>query len=231
MKKYILLFAFFAALIGCETNETPIYEGEARYLYFPNDEGRDSAVISFTHYLTNELDVPFEIALIGKPSHDSLEYKLVVVDSLTTALPVDYELPNTLKFAPNQDKDTIYIHIKKARPELSERSFKVTLRITANENFSPGIYNKQDIKVIFSNLKSQPLWWKDDVELILLGEYSDAKYDHFVIATQVSDLSDMSFSEIRILALKFKEYLIKNNIMEKDKDGNEFPMVDGVPAY
>ena len=101
MKKYILLFAFFAALIGCETNETPIYEGEARYLYFPNDEGRDSAVISFTHYLTNELDVPFEIALIGKPSHDSLEYKLVVVDSLTTALPVDYELPNTLKFAPN----------------------------------------------------------------------------------------------------------------------------------
>ena len=84
------------------------------------------------------------------------------------------------------------------------------------------------IRIIFDNIQSPPLWWRGDVEKLLLGNYSPKKFEHFVFATKVNDLTDMSLSEVRELVMIFKVYLIENNITEED---GVTPMIDGIPAY
>ena len=78
------------------------------------------------------------------------------------------------------------------------------------------------------SFESKPLWWNGDLEKFVLGEYYPEKFEHFVIATGVNDLTGVSLSEARELAMEFKVYLIKNNIMGKD---GETPMVDEIPVY
>ena len=62
-----------------------------------------------------------------------------------------------------------------------------------------------------------------------LGDYSDEKYEEFIKATGVSDLSDMDNSEISALCRQFVYYLRElrdngNEVLEKDGR----PMLDGI---
>lgn len=228
MKKYIALFVFLLGLWACSTKEIEVYTSE-RYLYFPDStKGLDTAMISFTHHPgATTLEVPFYVGLTGPICEQPLEYKLIVVDSLTTADPTDYDIPTGLKFAAGKNIDIVNITIKNVRPELLNKSVYVTFRIAENENFKPGLYNQQEIKISFNNIKSKPLWWTGNIERILLGEYSHKKYEYFVIATGVTDMTDMDLAAARVEVIKFKRYLIANNIMEED---GVTPMVNGVPG-
>ena len=229
MKNYILFFAMILGAISCTKDEVEVYSA-GRYLYFPNSKnGVDTVAFSFSHYPgVREREVAFPIALTGNPLSEPLEYKLEVVDSLTTALPEDYELAEALMFSANVTVDTLKIRCKNVREELTSKKVQVTYRIVGNDNFTPGLSGKHMVRVVFENIVSKPLWWNGDIEKLLLGKYSPKKYEHFIIATNVSDLTDMSMSEIRELTMIFKKYLIENDIMEED---NETPMVDGIPAY
>ena len=76
---------------------------------------------------------------------------------------------------------------------------------------------------------SQPDWWNDDFAAAFLGDYSDEKYEEFIKATGVSDLSDMDNSEISALCRQFVYYLRElrdngNEVLEKDGR----PMLDGI---
>lgn len=229
MKNYILFFAMILGAISCTKDEVEVYSA-GRYLYFPNSKnGVDTVAFSFSHYPgARSRDIAFPIALTGEPLSEPLEYKLEVVDSLTTALPEDYELAEALMFSANVTVDTLRIRCKNVREELTSKKVQVTYRIVGNDNFTPGLSGMHMVRVVFENIVSKPLWWNGDVEKLLLGKYSPKKYEHFIIATEVSDLTDMSMSEIRELTMIFKKYLIENDIMEED---NETPMVDGIPAY
>ena len=62
-----------------------------------------------------------------------------------------------------------------------------------------------------------------------LGDYSDEKYEEFIKATGVSDLSDMDNSEISALCRQFVYYLREkrdNGSEVLEKDGR--PMLDGI---
>ncbi len=229
MKKYILFFAMVLGVVSCTKDEVDVYSA-ARYLFFPNSTlGVDTIAFSFSHYPgETSKEVAFPIALTGLPLDEALEYKLELVDSLTTALPDDYELATPLMFAANLTVDTLRIVCKNVREELKTQKVQVTYRIVANENFSPGLSGKQMVRVVFENIESKPLWWNGDVEKLLLGKWSPKKFEHFVIATDENDCTGMSMSEIRGLTMIFKKYLIENDIKEED---NVTPMVDGIPAY
>ena len=76
---------------------------------------------------------------------------------------------------------------------------------------------------------SQPDWWNDDFAAAFLGDYSDEKYEEFIKATGVSDLSDMDNSEISALCRQFVYYLREkrdNGSEVLEKDGR--PMLDGI---
>lgn len=230
MKKYIVYICMIVAGVwACNTEEVEMYSA-ARYLFFPDSlKGLDSVVFSFSHYPGETThDAMFYVALTGVPTTEDLEYKLEVVDSLTTALPEDYELPNPLVFKAGRMLDTLKIRCKNVREVLKTQKVRAAFRIVSNENFSPGLFNHQVVRIIFDNIPSKPLWWTGDIEKFILGEYSAKKFEHFVIATKVNDLTGKSLSEARDLTMKFKVYLIKNNIMEED---GETPMVDGIPVY
>lgn len=230
MKKHIIYICLIIAGIwSCNTEEVEVYSSP-RYLFFPDSlKGLDSVVFSFSHYPgATTHDASFYVALTGEPSTEALEYQLEVVDSLTTAEPEDYDMPKGLLFPANTTLDILKIRCNNARKALENQQVYVTFKIVANENFAPGLDGKQMIRVIFNNIASKPLWWSGDLEKFVLGKYSSKKFEHFVIATGVNDLTDASLSEARELAMKFKVYLIKNNIMEED---NKTPMVDGIPVY
>lgn len=54
---------------------------------FPKENGQDTVNISFSHYPgQNTVKVPFVLSLIGPTPSEDLEYKVSVVDSLTTAI-------------------------------------------------------------------------------------------------------------------------------------------------
>lgn len=230
MKNYILLFAMILGVISCTKDEVEVYSA-ARYLFFPNStNGVDTIAFSFSHYPgETSKEVAFPIALTGLPLDEALEYKLEVVDSLTTASQEDYELAAPLMFAANTTVDTLKIVCKNVREELTTQKVQVTYRIVVNENFAPGLSDKQMVRVIFENIKSAPLWWQpgSDVEKLLLGKWSAKKFEYFVIATGENDCTGMSMSEIRELTMIFKKYLLEHDI--KEEDGT--PMVEGIPAY
>lgn len=228
MKKQIALWILIGSLWACEKEGVDTYNPADHYLYVLDSVGRDTAVVSFAHHPGETMiEVPFELILIGQPLQEALAYRLIVVDSLTTAQPGDYELPELL-FGAYKPRDTVKIRIFNKRPELAEQSVKVVFRIAENQNFKPGYCDKQDIGITFSNIKSQPLWWTKEITDIYLGKYSEKKYEHFVICTKVADLTDVEPTRIRLLCLEFKDYCIANRITEEDE---ETPMADGIPCY
>ena len=77
-------------IFACNTEEIEVYSS-SRYLFFPDSaKGLDSVAFSFSHYPGETThDASLHVALIGLPATENLQYKLEVVDSLTTALPED----------------------------------------------------------------------------------------------------------------------------------------------
>ncbi|MCR9013146.1 DUF4843 domain-containing protein [Gabonibacter chumensis] len=231
MKKYISICLILTAILwACNTEEVPLYETQ-RYLFFPDSaKGLDSCYFSFSHYPgKTEKEVTFYVALTGDTLAEPLEYKLRVVDTLTTALPQDYVLPTRLTFAAGKTIDVLKITCKNTREELKTQKVYVTFVLEPNENFKPSLYNQQKIRIIFDNISSAPLWWSGELERYVLGEYSPKKFECFILANEgLNDLTGMSLSEAREYAMKLKQYCIDNNIMEED---NKTPMVDGIPVY
>lgn len=105
----------------------------------------------------------FTSPLQGLPLTEDLGYKVEVVDSLTTALPEDYEMPEGV-FHSGKTLDTLRIRCKNVRAELKTQQVYVTFKIVANENFTPGLAGKHMVRVIFNNIESKPLWWNGDLE-------------------------------------------------------------------
>ena len=72
--------------------------------------------ISFSHYPgQNTVKVPFVLSLIGPTPSEDLEYKVSVVDSLTTAITGDYELPTSPIFRKERTSDTLWITLHKEK--------------------------------------------------------------------------------------------------------------------
>ena len=229
MKQIAIVMLIFAGLWACNMDEVEVYSAQ-RYLFFADSSrGLDTVAFSFSHYPGDEThDVHFYVGLTGIPATEDLAYKVEVVDSLTTADPLDYEIPENLVFPAGQVISVMNVRCKNVRPELETQKVYVTFRLVANENFQPGLYGMQTVKVTFDNIKSKPLCWTGDLEEYVLGAYSDKKFELLVQFTGENDWSGFSLSQARDLTVQFKVYLIEHNIMEED---GVTPMVDGVPCY
>ena len=208
MKKYILFALISLCFWGCSEDEIKPYHG-GQYLYFSQlkEFGDEDFEVSFNNYPTsNAIIVKIGLGLIGKPFSIDTPYKVSVV-------------------AEDESEDKIKNADQLLKTEDLKENVKLCLKLLPNEYFEGSIPEYEQIKIIFNNIISKPLWWTNDVTKLYLGTYSRKKYEEFVKCTNISDFGKLSTAEKRQYALTFKYYIAVNNVMDKnDTTGEEFPM-------
>ncbi|HJF69980.1 MAG TPA: DUF4843 domain-containing protein [Butyricimonas virosa] len=220
MSRYILFFLLLAALGSCENDELMDYNS-GHFLQWEMADS-DSLEYSFSHYPENdELEVKLVLQLKGDLLKKAQNYRIEVVDSLTSALPGNYRLPEKPLFTPEQVVDTFSFVLVKS--DALSTPVVLTLAIVANDYFMPGMEAYRYARIVFNNVPTKPLWWDDEMELYL-GTYSPLKYEQFILCTKVNDLSGVDPVTLRKYALEFKAYIALNGITEANGDPMEIPI-------
>lgn len=208
-------------LTGCKEADSITFN-EKHALYFPTRDaitmkyGIDSSYVSFFHNPgKEEMSIPFVVNLIGDILKEDKEYKLEIIDSMTTAQINEYKLPEKLIFRKGRSVDTLYVKIFKTS-RLSTSDARVAFRVVENENFRPGYYNMLRVKARFDNIVSVPPWWDKMITFVYMGEFSVAKYELFINLSGKINIEGLEAWELRKICLEMKDYIIKNGITEED---------------
>lgn len=226
------LFLLALQFQSCDQREIETYD-TGRTLFFERwkelsstDRIRiDTVGYSFSHYVgETELVHDFQIKLIGNLLKEDTEYRVIVVDSLTTALPEQYSIPEHPMFHKGQSTDVLSVVLYK-KPSLKDKEVFLVLRLVENENFGLGYVTYTDVRIRFNDMIVAPLWWKGEVEEAYLGTYSYKKYETIIAANEgFTTFEGLSDTERRKVALKTKEYIALHGITEVDGSPMIIPM-------
>ena len=231
----VLLFGciFLMALSfqSCDKQEIETYDAE-HALFFERwkrvgveDVRIDTVGYSFSHYVgETELVHDFKINLIGDLLTEDMEYRVIVVDSLTTALPEQYTLPDPPIFHKGQATDVLSVVLHR-KPSLKDKEVRLTLRLVANENFGLGYVTYTEVKIRFNDKNVIPLWWTTEVKEAYLGTYSYKKLETIIAANEgFTTFDGLSDTEKRKIALNTKAYIALHGITEDDNSPMLIPM-------
>ena len=220
MKKYILIALVALTAVCCTEEKIKTYSG-GHYLSFLLNGQTDSTVTSFFFYPgEEELAVPVVLTLGGGPLSEDASYELEVVADKSNALSKNYKLtPYT--FRKGLVQDTAYITLLKS-DELDTQEYRLVLQVKPGGMFELGQTEFRTSKIVFSAKASQPEWWDATVRSAYLGDFSEAKYQHFIIATdgEGAYFGEKEADEKRALALQFLYYL-------RDAKDSGSPIMDG----
>ena len=157
-----------------------------------------------------------------------MSYRLEIDPAKTTAPSEAYDLdPNPVIQAGMFTGET-YVTVHRTAV-MDEKEVDIAVRIVEGGDFLPGPTTNCLRIIRVSNIISQPDWWNQDFADAFLGTYSNKKYEEFIKATGVSDLSEMDNSEITALCREFVYYLreqrdLGNEIFDEDSSS----MLDGI---
>lgn len=223
MNKYIYsLILMLSILCSCQEEGVKDYDQSSHYLYIPTQDEANLAVFSFKHHLgMNDYEIQFPVKLAGQKLAEDKTFLVEVVndEKYTTALPQDYTLPKEQIFHAGVFEDVVKLTLHNTENLNNDKELTLTIRLVPNENFGLADYMGEagfntwteesvTATVTFNNKISKPGWWDDRITNLFLGQYTDAKYSYFIMSTGVSDLTDLGFTEIRMLALHFKDDLL-----------------------
>lgn len=228
MKKliYLLALAVFGAG-ACSEEELPVYGGD-RYVYFTE---KSDEIVRFSFRTTpgkDERTIRLAVETVSRTPGETLGYRVEIDPEKTTAPEGSYTLdPNPVIPAGSFSGET-YVRVRRAEI-MDEKEVDIAVRIVEGGAYRPGPTSNCLRIIRVSNIISRPDWWNDDFSAAFLGSYSDEKYEEFIRATGVSDLSEMDNSEIAALCRQFVYYLREqrdkgNEVLEKDGS----PMLDGI---
>ena len=132
-------------LVSC-TKEIKTFDGKAN-IYFVNatvSSPTQQSDISFALSKPSLLDstVRLQVRILGAPAATDREYKLVVSDTSTARLGVDYEFLND-KFVvkAGEVSDVVQVHLKRTAAML-DTTLSIALELYANENFETMMENR-----------------------------------------------------------------------------------------
>lgn len=225
MKHYILFALVSLLLFSCAEDEIKPYHG-GQYIYFSQlmDSKEEVISASFNNYPgKDEITVKIGLGLVGDPVKNPAPYKVIVVDTATTANIKNYALPENPTFKVNSATDTL--ELKLTRTDDLVEDVKLCLQLVPNDYFQGSLKQYERIKIVFNNIISQPLWWTKEVTTVYLGNYSREKYEALATYTGITDFGKLNSGEKRQCALKLKDAIQKYDL--KEKDGK--PMT--VPIY
>lgn len=228
MKK--ILYVLLAAVLGagaCSEEKLSVY-GDGRYVYFTQ---KSDEIVRFSFKTTpgkEERTVALDVEIVGRLPTEMLGYRLEIDPERTTAPAGAYELDPSPVIAAGEFTGRTYVKIRRVAA-MDERELDIAVRIVDGGAYRPGPAANCLRILRVSNIISRPAWWDDDFAAAFLGDYSNKKYEEFIKATGVSDLSDMENSEIAALCRQFVYYLreLRDRGSEVfDEDGS--PMLDGI---
>lgn len=232
MKIYIcFLSLFMISLFSCTEKVIEPYS-DPNYVYFANNS-KDTTNFSFFFYNdAEEVSFPIEVKYAGNLLTKDTRFKVVIDEEGTTMDPRFVEIPEffILKPSTEVDEDGQLVSQKVNIKFINDVHFednKDTLAIKiidGGDCLSVGTREYGYAIFVVTAAAAKPIWWDEDITDVYLGVYSDKKYEHFMIATGVFDLTDLTSGIIRDYSLKFKRYLEKheaegNTIYEDQVDG------------
>ncbi|MCR9011018.1 DUF4843 domain-containing protein [Gabonibacter chumensis] len=234
MKKYILLLIWMPMfLISCNREKIEVFHGTSQ-IYFdkfymdalkPGTKQADSTVMSFFFFPedTKEIEVPLVVQFSGVPLTSDLKFGLKVVKEATTANADEYKLDEYYTFhakpiVPEQleIKDTIHVKLLYTdRLKTLEGGVRLVVELVPMEGLELGQYERRRAVIISTALESRPEWWTQEVEITLLGRYSQKKYKLFLQhADPKGELNEELITNRPDLAieyvLRFKKWLTDN---------------------
>lgn len=232
LKVLVVLGCTAVFMASCGKSEIEPYESKAK-LWFTQDYYAGTPVTkhdandvkrSFALFPGEKtLDIPFEINLIGDVAGNDRSYSVVVVDSLTTAVESEYKILSTT-FRAEHSVDTLWVQLVKT-DRLTTTEVKLSLQLVENDNFTIGYDKRVSASVTFNDITTPPDWWNENIELSYLGPFTKAKYEAFYAYYGSNEIDGLSSSDLRRIALGFRDYIDENKIKEADGQPMTVPVI------
>ena len=219
MKKTTAILAAAAALAMTACNKSEILAPtDQRYIYMSYPEsGNPVFNFSFISTTKETVQIAVPIKFAGRPLTEDLSYALKVYpgdEQTTLKANEEYELPE-LVFHKESFLDTIFVTVHKtARMENGTYNLKFSLE--SNENFFATQTGFLEAELRVTAQIAQPSWWNQSVVDFYLRTYSDKKFGLFSQNIFTGDYGELSDSDKRFYALKFKYWLAENPQTEED---------------
>lgn len=209
------IYLICSVFMACEHEKIEVYNAD-RYLSFETNID-DTLTFSFFFTLEEEYDYPIVVNLSGDLLEEDREF-LVKVDDASTLESSMYSLPERFIFRKGLVSDTIRIRLKN-HENLQTEELLLKLRIENSESFKSAgdIWGYSILSV--SDIAVKPDWWDDVIDRSYLGSYSKKKFELLMEATGISDMSEMGDGDKRIVALKFKHWLGKQDPIPDVENG------------
>lgn len=212
MKNFWILFLGLIGLGACSEDNLAGYSSDS-YIYFAK-ESTDSTIFSFAYdnQLTEgELKLKLNLVSLLESHERSFNVRF---------LPDESSAEEGKHFILNEQGQTIaandsigYLTLIVKRGDLNKNDVEAVFELVDSEDFKVGLKSNSKARVIISDKLSKPDWWDDWHITSGLGTYSDEKYTAFIEEIKVHDLTlqedggTLSYSEMRVLVLKFKRAL------------------------
>lgn len=243
MKNIFFLIAVLGGFFfsSCEEKDIP-YFGTERFVYFdkfwkdasyPGTEKADSTNITFYFVDENEPGATADIIVVlaGRALEKDLNFKLKVVEDMTTALPAEYTINSSYVFralpipdGASQIQDTIHIQLNKSeRLNTLKDGYRLVLEIVPDNEVKVGQYERSRCIIRVTKDPSKPEWWNLEVDLNLLGTFSPKKYQ--LLLENIPGAKDLNKEMVeqrpdlaRKIALEFKKWLIEHPSYDDDDE-------------
>ncbi len=212
MKNFWILFLGLIGLGACSEDNLAGYSSDS-YIYFAK-ESTDSTIFSFAYdnQLTEgELKLKLNLVSLLESHERSFNVRF---------LPDESSAEEGKHFILNEQGQTIaandsigYLTLTIKKGDLNKNAVEAVFELVDSEDFKVGLKSNSKARVIISDKLSKPDWWDDWHITSGLGTYSDEKYTAFIEEIKVHDLTlqedggTLSYSEMRVLVLKFKRAL------------------------
>lgn len=200
MKKHLFSLFLFSVigLYACSERQTILFQDEHEIYFkkfyvneiFPGTAEADSTVVSFFFYPTGTKDVEaeLEVNLSGTLLTSDIPFGLKVIPEETTATPDEYDLDETYTFHANtvgedatEILDTLRIKLHRSeRLDKMPEGIKLVVELVPNGRVRLGQIERIRAKMIVTTIAAKPDWWTREVEINLLGSYSQKKYKLFL---------------------------------------------------
>lgn len=212
MKNFWILFLGLIGLGACSEDNLAGYSSDS-YIYFAK-ESSDSTIFSFAYdskMTEGELKLKLNMVSLIETRERSFRVRFLS-DESSAKEGTHFVLSEQGQIiAANDSVGYLTLTIKKG--DLKKNAVEAVFELVDTEDFKVGLKSNSKARVIISDKLNWPKWWDDWHISSGLGTYSDEKYTAFIEEIGIHDLTlekdggSLSYSEMRVLVLKFKRAL------------------------